>query len=115
MDSLNLFWSLNVNNSTKLIMISIVVILILCIICKPKNKKKVDEYINHSNNKNNNKNNNLSKCQIDYETCKENNRRGNIDKTFCHVCKPNGDYPDKIYHPNVGWMKVDPKTGKESA
>lgn len=107
MDSLNLFWSLDANNSTKLIVLVTIALLILCIICKPKNKKKVDGY-KPTENTDNNK---LSKCQIDYKMCQVNSNRGNTDKNFCHVCKPNGDYPDKIHHQNVGWIKVNPKTG----
>ena len=107
MDFLNLFWSFDANGSTKLIVMSVVAILILCIICKPKNKKKIDEYKTDNNNSQN-----LSKCQVDYKMCQENTERGNnTDKNLCHVGKPNGDYPDKVYNQNVGWVKIDPKYG----
>jgi len=101
-----LFWNLDVSNVTKLIAFSIFVLLILCIICKPKNKK-IDKY-----NKTGPITNKPTKCQIDYKICQENIKRGNSSKDVCYICKSNGDYPDKIYHPTTGYLKLDPKTGK---
>ncbi len=103
MDVLGLFWNFDANNNTKIIVFIVVVVIVLCILCKPKNKKKkADNFTN---------NNKLSKCQIDYKTCQENKKRGNI-KNMCQVCKTNGDYPDRIYNNTQGWIKIDPKNGK---
>lgn len=99
MDILKLFWDLDINNTTKITIFIIIVILVLCIICKPKNKK--DKYKNI---------NKPTKCQIDYKLCKENSKNGNNE--VCHICKNNGDYPDKIYNSKVGWINIDPKSGK---
>ena len=101
MDFLSLFWNIDVSNTTKIIAFIIFVIFILCIICKPRNKK-IDTYVADRG---------PSKCQIDYKTCQENSKRGN--KNVCYVCKPNGDYPEKIHHPQLGWIKLNPKTGKQ--
>ena len=99
MELLKLFWDLDANNGAKFIIFIMVAVCILCIICRPKNKK--DMYKDSSEPTN---------CQIDYKLCKENSKRGN--NAVCHVCKPNGEYPDKIYSPDLGWIGVDPKTGK---
>ena len=105
MDHLMLFWNLDVSNVTKLIVFSIFILLILCIICKPKNKK-IDKYNKMETATE------PTKCQIDYKMCQENIKRGNSAKDLCYVCKSNGDYPDKIYHPGTGYVKLNPKTGK---
>lgn len=101
MDILKLFWDLDINNTTKIAIFIIIAIIVLCIICKPKNKK--DKYKNVNINK-------PTKCQIDYKLCKENSKNGNNE--VCHICKNNGDYPDKIYNSKIGWINIDPKSGK---
>ena len=101
MDLLGLFWNFNANDSTKIIAFFIFIVLMLCIICKPKKKRVTDGFSERP-----------TKCQIDYKMCQENSKRGNNNKNVCHLCKSNGDYPDKIYKNGVGWIKLNPKSGK---
>ncbi len=116
MDFLTLFWKFDANNSTKMFVFILFVICLLCIICKPKSKNKKENF-----------NNNMqyggqkmpttapatapTKCEIDFKVCQENQKRGNKND-MCFRCMPNGDYPPQIYHPNAGWVKIDPKSGK---
>ena len=117
MDFLNLFWNFDASSNTKLLIFGLVALFFLFILCRPKNAdksnqvqtmNKINEIMTGENHK---KNKSLTRCQIDHKICQENAKRGNTNG-ICHVCKPNGDYPDKIYNPDLGWINVDPKTGK---
>lgn len=103
MEYLTLFWNFDTNNYTKIIAFIIFIIVILCVICKPKNK-------NNKSNTNSINKNGLTNCQIDHKVCQENKKRGN--NNICVACKPNGNYPNKIYNPKLGWVNVDPVTGR---
>lgn len=118
MEFLNLFWNFNADSKTKLFFFAIVGLAVLCILCRPKGSDKsnqvktVDKINNVMSGKNwEKKDTPLTQCQIDHKLCQENLKLGNSNQV-CHVCKPNGDYPEQIYHPNVGLIKVNPKTGK---
>ncbi len=116
MEFLNLFWNFDADNKTKFFVFAIIALMALCILCKPKGKKKESTPTINSNNNAKPKMNNppqpLTKCQIDYKVCQENTKRGNLNKNMCFQCKPNGDFPNQIYYPSIGWINVDPKTGK---
>jgi hypothetical protein len=124
MEFLSLFWNFDADNKTKFIFSVFVVIIFLCLFCRPKgsNNSNQLEMFNKINsvlkgdewNKKREKKfkNKLTNCQIDYKLCKENLKRGNINSLMCQTCQPNGDYPSKIYHQNLGWIKVNTKTGK---
>jgi len=116
MDFLNLFWNFDANNKTKFLFFGLIALFVMCILCRPKGSdqsgqvktmKKINDVMTGENHK---KNIPLTKCQIDHQLCRENLKKGN-NNLVCHVCKPNGDYPDKIFHPQAGWIPVDPKTG----
>jgi hypothetical protein len=103
MSILNLFWHLNVNDSTKLMMILGIIVLII-IMCwytgkkKPSKKVKVkhlvnnidDTYINYLTKKN------PSVCEKRYMQCKESNVI-NGGNDFCVPCLNDGDAPNFFY------------------
>lgn len=88
MDILNLFWNLDASDATKVFIFIVCALCALCTICKSKNENKP------------------TKCEIDYSLCIENNN------DMCYKCLPNGDFPSQIYNSNIGWINIDPKTGK---
>jgi hypothetical protein len=98
-------------------------LLLLCIICQPKPidySDTVNEIIDNSDVLGQKSlyphlsQPHLSKCQIDYGLCKENLKVGSLNKpsNYCHTCKENGEFPDKIYHSKVGWINLDPQSGE---
>jgi hypothetical protein len=110
MEFLNLFWNFDADNKTKLIIFCSLVIMFLCILCKPKNNKVSHIPILQPNVS---KKTNISKCQIDQKVCQVNVKHGYTNKNLCIKCKPNGNYPDKIYNSKIGWINLDPNTGQE--
>lgn len=101
MSIIELFWNLDVSNTTKwLIIVGIIVCVFLTCIY---NGKKKNWNINTKNKKK--KKNNLSKCQINYKKCMNDNIKNKTNK-FCYPCLENGKPPDFFYDSKMGqWMK----------
>lgn len=113
MSLLNLFWHLDVNNNTKLVMILSIIVLII-VMCyfsgKKKSNKKIkrkhlnnldDTYINYLTKKN------PSKCETRYMQCKDTNVL-NESNDFCVPCLDDGKSPNFFYNSDKKeWVKTD--------
>ena len=92
MSIIELFWYLNVTDTTRyLIIIGVIIfILALCIINGKKNNHKKKQ----------------TKCQTNYKKCIRNNKK-NKTNNFCYPCLDNGNSPDFFYNQQIGqWVKL---------
>ena len=92
MSLINLFWELNVGDTTKTVLIVgiIVSILALCVFS--------------GKNKTNKKNKPSSKCERNYTKCMENNIK-NKKNDFCYPCLNDGNAPDFFFNPKTNeWV-----------
>ena len=108
MSLINLFWELNVSDSTKtLIVIGIIVgILALCFFSGKKKKNKLKQNNkNVSLYQNQDQNKNQTKCERNYMKCMVNNIK-NKRNDFCYPCLDDGTAPDFFYDPaSEEWVK----------
>lgn len=96
MSLINLFWELNVSDTTKnLIIVGIIVgILALCFFSGKKKIKKTNK-INKINK---------TKCERNYMKCMENNIK-NKKNDFCYPCLDDGNAPDFFFNPKTSeWI-----------
>jgi Tfp pilus assembly protein PilO len=108
MSAINLFWQLDISDTTKylLIFLIIVCIFLTCYMNKNKNKNiiknkslkqentplKDEYYSNYMKQKN------LTQCHKRYMNCVENNMENGTDE-FCYPCINNGKKQDFFYDP----------------
>jgi hypothetical protein len=113
MEVLNLFWNLDVNDTTKYALLILVSIFIMSFVCGVAKNPNMNIKPN-SNYKSNESNIKLTKCQIDYKMCQANMDNGNLDKKndMCFVCTKDGEYPKVVNHPRVGIINLDPTSGE---
>ena len=100
MSLINLFWELNVSDTTKTLLVIGIIVSILAL-CVFSGKKKTNRM-----NKRNNKNKAPStKCERNYMKCMENNIQ-NKRNDFCYPCLDDGNAPDFFYNSKTNeWLK----------
>ncbi len=99
MSAINLFWQLDITDTTKYLLIISVILFIFFICYKNKNKKKgqqdkiKDDYYGEYTNKKKS-----TQCHKRYMNCVENNIKNNSDE-FCYPCINDGLKQDFFYDP----------------
>ena len=104
MSVINLFWQLDITDTTKYLLICLIIFCVFFICYMNKNKKKnkisskekallKDEYY-----RNYMKQKNLTQCHKRYMNCVENNIKNQTDE-FCYPCINNGMKQDFFYDP----------------
>jgi len=89
MSIIELFWYLDVNETTKYLIILGIMMCVL-LMCIFNGKKK-------------NKNKKRTKCQSKYLKCMKNNIKNNKND-FCYPCLPNGNPPDFFFNPQTNQL-----------